>query len=556
MLFPDAILQARYQIVRELGNGGMGRVYLARDTRLGDRLVAVKENTTSSADAIAQFETEAVLLAMLNHPNLPRVSDHFVETHSQYLVMDYIEGEDLDATVKRAGALTETAALPWMMQVLGAVEYLHGQRPPIIHRDIKPGNIKVTPGGKAVLVDFGIAKLQIEGTATMVGARGITPGYTPPEQYDQHTDERSDVYALGATFYTLLTGQIPPASTLRTSGRASLAPPRQLRPALSSRVGAVIMRALELDARQRWQSARDMRLALQGQAVPAPVKWARTNRIIWASVASAVVLIALIALSAGGGVPGYVPAATPSPAPSAPRLGEERVFGSGAMVYVPAGDFKMGSNTNWNDEKPQHRVALDGYWIDKTEVTNAQYAKCVTAGACSAPVSLLSYTRPHYYLNAQYSNYPVIYVSWNDAQNFCGWDGKRLPTEAEWEKAARGTDGRVYPWGNEFEKSRLNSIDGGAGDTTTIGSYPQGASPYGALDMAGNVWEWVADRYSDTYYQNAPTLDPKGPDSGSSRVLRGGSYDFGAASARASGRIGSKGPLMYNYVGFRCAGSG
>ncbi|OQY99430.1 MAG: hypothetical protein B6D41_01490 [Chloroflexi bacterium UTCFX4] len=226
------------------------------------------------------------------------------------------------------------------------------------------------------------------------------------------------------------------------------------------------------------------------------------------------------------------------------------------MVFVPAGEFTMGSADSatdaFDDEKPQHAVYLDDYWIDQHQVTNAQYKLCVDAGACQAPSEAKSYTRDSYYGNAQYANYPVIYVSWNDADTFCQWAGKRLPTEAEWEKAARGTDGRIYPWGNEFDQTRVNNNQV-VGDTTEVGKYPNGASPYGALDMAGNVWEWVNDWYDENYYRNSPRANPKGPSSGDSRVLRGGSWLNVASVVRAAFRNRVVPDDRDDRVGFRCA---
>jgi len=170
------------------------------------------------------------------------------------------------------------------------------------------------------------------------------------------------------------------------------------------------------------------------------------------------------------------------------------------MVYVPAGEFIMGSDEGDSDEQPVHTVYLDAFYIDKYEVTNAQYRRCVEAGAYSLPHSTDRYTDPNY------AEYPVVYVDWYQAEAYCRWAGKRLPTEAEWEKAARGTEGRIWPWGNAFDGSKVNScdkncpydyndasVDDGYADTAPVGSYPAGASPCGALDMAGNVWEWVAD---------------------------------------------------------------
>ncbi len=208
------------------------------------------------------------------------------------------------------------------------------------------------------------------------------------------------------------------------------------------------------------------------------------------------------------------------------------------MVYVPAGEFRMGSVANeqaGDDEKPQHTVVLDAFWIDRHEVTNAQYSQCVATENCRAPDERASTTRGAYYGIAEFDNYPVITVSWDDAYTYCEWAGKRLPTEAEWEKAARRTDGRVYPWGNEFDQSRLNSSEV-SGDTSEVGAYPNGASPYGAFDMAGNVWEWVADWYDANYYANSPRVNPQGPTLGERRTRRGGSWVDNPSAVRAPGR--------------------
>jgi len=244
--------------------------------------------------------------------------------------------------------------------------------------------------------------------------------------------------------------------------------------------------------------------------------------------------------------PTATPTMTATPrATATPIAGQTRVVSDAPMVYVPAGDFTMGSN-DYDSEKPPHTVYLDAFWIDKFEVTNALYKKCVDVGKCSAPSERKFY-------NAQYDNYPVIYVSWNDANAFCAWAGKRLPTEAEWEKSARGTDGRVYPWGSAFDKNLVNSFEGGKGDTTTVGSYPGGVSPYGAMDMAGNVWEWVADWYDEKYYSNSPRNNPKGPSSGQYRVLRGGSWVGLQKGVRASVRFLNLPDDRSSGVGFRCA---
>ena len=266
LLAPSDVLQGRYRVIRLLGKGGMGAVYQAQDTRLGNRPVAVKENFDASTEAQAQFQLEATTLATLNHLNLPRVTDHFIEpSGKQYLVMDFVEGQDLQEMLDQQGRLSEAQALPWIEQVCDALEYLHGQNPPIIHRDIKPANIKITPAGRAMLVDFGIAKQFRPGQQTMAAARAVTSGFSPPEQYGAgRTDARSDIYALGATLYCLLTGQVPPDAMDRLTGDR-LIPPRQLNPSVSTAVEAAILAALRLNPADRPPSVRDFRQMVIGR---------------------------------------------------------------------------------------------------------------------------------------------------------------------------------------------------------------------------------------------------------------------------------------------------
>jgi formylglycine-generating enzyme required for sulfatase activity len=225
-------------------------------------------------------------------------------------------------------------------------------------------------------------------------------------------------------------------------------------------------------------------------------------------------------------------------------------------IFIPAGEFLMGAASTdplaYEDEFPQHSVYLDAYWIDQHEVTNAQYALCVEAGNCVEPGSYSSYTRDEYYDASRFGEYPVVFVDWTQAKDYCAWAGGRLPSEAEWEKAARGSDGRTYPWGEQAPIAGLLNYRNYVHDTSAVCSYPAGNSPYGLCDMAGSVWEWMNDRYDPTYYPISPAANPAGPSSGRARVWRGGSWFEGSGGVRASNRQWNYPDFQYSYIGFRC----
>lgn len=257
------LLNNRYRIISILGQGGMGNVYRAKDLNLTID-VAVKENLYLSEEYTRQFKREAEILASLRHPNLPKVTDHFeIPNQGQYLVMEYINGEDLRDRMDRLGTLPDDEVVHIGVAICDALTYLHERKPPIYHRDVKPGNVRITEDGHVLLVDFGLAKVHSGKQETTSGARAMTPGYSPPEQYgSSRTDARSDIYALGATLYAALCGTPPEESLIRATDFTDLTPVRQLSPKTSPKLALVIEKALSIRAESRFQTANDMKLAL------------------------------------------------------------------------------------------------------------------------------------------------------------------------------------------------------------------------------------------------------------------------------------------------------
>ncbi len=591
----------------------MGAVYRAWDTRLNIP-VAVKElvpqpglDASTLERLREQFIQEAQILARLDHPHLVNVSDYFEEREKAYLVMKYVAGESLAERIAREGALEEAQVLTWSQQLLSALAYCHGQQ--VLHRDLKPHNIVITPEGGVVLVDFGLVKLwdpQDPHTRTAIRGAG-TPEYAPPEQYDTvagHTDTRSDLYSLGATLYHALTGQAPPTATQRMTDPERFASPRAINREVSAGTEAAILRAMTIARAERFQSAEEMAAALRSQtpritagSAPQPMS-ERTHKLssvqppapsraggkripAWGWALAAVGLVVLLVLGLGGLSRGRTPsppmvaertatptsqsvavadptatrkpAATAAPEPTAtstPILytaGDRRTREQDGMVmvYVPAGEFQMGSEVGYPNEKPVHTVALDAFWVDRTEVTNAQYVQCVEAGACAAASPWCVDSAPY-----QDPTQPVICIDWPQAAAYCEWAGSRLPTEAEWEYAALGPEGPLWPWGNQLPTCELANYGDCVGQPAPVGSYPGGASWVGALDMYGNVWEWVADWYGE--YPASRQVNPRGPARGETRVARGGAYGWSAEEIGSTNRWGIPWRQLETR-GFRCA---
>ncbi|MBI3536650.1 MAG: SUMF1/EgtB/PvdO family nonheme iron enzyme, partial [Chloroflexi bacterium] len=544
---PDPLLNTSlgpYRIIAELGRGGMAVVYKGIQPALS-REVAIKVLPPYFAhdpNFVERFKREAQNAARLKHPNIVVIHDVGEAQGYHFIVMEMLEGATLQQIIQRAGVLSLERAAKILEQIASALDYAHARG--FIHRDIKPSNIIVGENDFATLTDFGIAKA-IEGSSfTSTGAAIGTPAYMSPEQAlgDKNIDSRTDIYSLGVVAYEMVSGRVPftgettPAILHKVIYET---PPRlrSINPRVSERVEQTISKAMAKQPAQRFARAAELASALTVRSevkTPLPEDVTRYVPPRVTKPAQPIVVPPPPPMPVQSRTPKPV---TPIVPPRASKQTSSRfpfllagvggcavflalaVFAIGflsgvnksaEMVSIPEGEFLMGSGLNdtqgASDEKPQHLVYLDAFMMDKFEVTNALYKKCVDARSCARPSESKSYTRSSYYGNPSFDNYPVIYVSWNDADTYCKWLGKRLPTEAEWEKAARGTDGRIYPWGNSFEKNRLNSIESGRDDTTEVGIFPTGASPYGAQDMAGNVWEWVADWYDNKYYFiNPPT---------------------------------------------------
>ncbi|HEX6386949.1 MAG TPA: bifunctional serine/threonine-protein kinase/formylglycine-generating enzyme family protein [Anaerolineae bacterium] len=616
-LLPGEILNKRYRIVSLLAQGAYGAVYRARDVASGQD-VAIKEYLDPSVETQKRFREEVRRLSRLEHPQLPAILDHFaLEEAGQYLVSDYIDGVDLQSLLEQYGSLPSDQIVTWLQAACRPLTYLHQNRQ--LHLNLKPANVRITPAGEVFVVDSGLPGL---GVRPRQGE--CDDGYGSPEQQAQ-TDvtPASDIYSLGATLYTLLTAKIPPNALSRESGLSDLKPAREVNPDVEPYLSIVANRAMSLRPDARYESAEDFSRALErpigrsiletdqprrapgyhiGSTPPRPRLTPRQRkqieqRTIWGLLALLSLIVVagvgfgflnvslsgpevaeveatatlesavVAALTAIAPTPSPLPVPTDPPTPTPEPLLTE----SGArMLYMPGGIFRMGNDDGEADEKPAHLVHIDAYFIDETEVTNAQHALCEADGVCDPPALRGASFHPSYYGDPAYDDYPVIFVNWYAADNFCKWRGARLPSEAEWERAA-GFDpeqGIVlrYPWGDAFDGTRLNFCDAncthnrrntdhddGHRDTAPVGSYPDGRSPIGVYDLAGNVMEWVSDWYDPRYYGEATDTNPLGPMEGEFKVIRGGSWLSPANEVAVTARTSFDPAVARANLGFRCA---
>jgi len=625
-------LSSRFRLVRRLGKGGMGTVFLAEQIGVGNRPVALKvlnRKFLDDPDFLLRFQNEAGSTGRIHHPNVVTIYESAQsDDGTPYIAMEFLEGESLREVLKRRCALSVAEVAEILQQAAEGLNAAH--KLGIIHRDLKPDNIFLTypedvgvglvptlPVGIAdtgraqdpplrpvvvKIVDFGIAKLRESSTHTQTGTVLGTPAYMSYEQASgmrsDELDARSDIYSLGVVAYEMLTGRTPfhsdtPVGYLRKHLMEEPPPFRAVKPGLPvpPQIESVVMKALTKDRNQRYGSVlefarafaeatepattevgavrepplRDRDTMLQPPAPPTtrhPISGttgtsATKSRLpLWVGVPAAVLLLVLAGwyLSSvihprSGSSTQPATAKTP-PAAVSTAVGTVEVNPKDGLKYVwiPPGTFMMGCSPGDNEcydyEKPPHQVTITkGFWLGQTEATVAAYRKFAGSTGARMPAA------PEFNAGWNNQDMPIVNVSWDDATGFCVWAGGRLPTESEWEYAARGgsTEARYGPIDEVAWYANNSGLK-----THDVGQ--KRANAFGLYDMLGNVWEWVNDWHDQNYYQNSPSQDPPGPASGQYRVLRGGSWVDVPRLVRVSFRGRMVPAFSYGTFGFRCSG--
>jgi eukaryotic-like serine/threonine-protein kinase len=595
----EAILGDKYDVLRRIGGGGMSQVFLVRHKFHGG-LFAVKvlaEHLAQDPRIVARFEQEARTAASLSgHPNIVPIFDVGEGNGLYYLIMQYVAGEDLGSYLRREGKLQPATAANVIAQTAEGLAWSESKR--VVHRDLKPGNILLDLTGRMMLLDFGISKItDISDGLTRPGESLGTPYYMSPEQIrGEGCDVRSDLYSLGVVFFELLTGSRPfenESCAAIQIAHLSVPPPSVLTldPSLPAACDLIIQKLMQKDRENRYQSPRDLLdelLALGATSGPSSLRpvidpnlaaeLAQTSPTTARHIDPANAATAYkapsrtpIPMTASPRTPTPVPAIESSPAPEkAPLKAKSKrglIVGSalalvviaavlsflivsakpkavladshGTMLLVPTGPFVFG-NSDPDSPNPQQSVTLEGFYIDETEVSNAEYKRFCDATGHIPPVSSDFNSNP---------GYPVAGISLEDAKAFATWAGKRLPTEQEWEKAARGTDGRTYPWGSEPWTNGIPT------QLQPVNSLDSRKSPFGALNMAGNVFEWTSTIFpaGEREYSNMQSVLGTSSFSRAWYTIKGGSFAaHGETFFRLYMRRGFPSDQHSPWIGFRC----
>jgi len=511
----------RYQLEALIGSGAYAHVYRATDTIL-PRTVALKvlkPSLLADEEAFARFLDEAKAAAGLFHPAIATVLDLGQVDGNYFLAMRYVDGTTLDQLIELRGGLPWAEALRIAEQIAAALDFAHSRG--LVHRDVKPQNIMVSVDEGAVLTDFGLVRaLESGGLTSLTGAIIGTPQYIPPEVWRRSmATPAADQYALACVLVEMLSGKVlfsgPTPWAIMAAHASVLNLPDGWPPGAPPALTGALKKALDQEPSARFENCAQFIAGLQTVAPPAAIPQMTVSN------------------------PNEI-AITLAP-------GVEMVF-----VHVPAGEFWMGAEADdpqaSTDELPPHPLTLSEYWIGKYPVTQRQFRAYLEASA-----------RPgRWKVETGKEEHPVVHVNWPDALAFCRWASQvsgaaiRLPSEAEWEKAARSSDRRMYPWGNQPPTQNLANSGRIFPGVTPVGYFsPQGDSPYGCADMCGNVWEWVSSLYAGYPYK--PQDGREDLAIPGSRVLRGGSMLESGGSQRLVYRNRLNPVIRFNINGFRCA---
>lgn len=566
----------------------MAVVYAAQDTLL-DRTVAIKVlSNQQSADTLERFQREAKLIAKLTHYAILPIYDYGTVDNQPYIVMPHMVGGTL--ADKQHDRQPMTNALSIIEALASALDYAHQQN--VIHRDIKPSNVLLDESDRPTLADFGIAQLtNMTQTQSVLG----TPQFMAPEQWQgEIPTAATDQYQFAAMSYQLLTGQLP-FSADNPAGYMF----KHINEAVPMAVGQnkavqlALQRGMAKEPSHRFDTVTQFVDALRtAVAAPKTVLIDEPTKIIPVTSSNDEkaqpdqkphmlrLFVALIGFLVGFG--GWIAwdHFNENGNEVTPVIREvQTTVGIHKMVVIPAGALTMGSTAEQiergielcdeargsgacsaaccEDEAPVRLIEMDEYTIDQLPVTNLNYAKCIDAGDCTEPQDIVPFE------NKERPQHPVVAVTWNQAVEYCEAQGLRLPTEAEWEKAARGNQASIFPWGDEFEPARLNFCDArcslpyadlfddGFAQTAPVGRFPGSTSSLGVGDMAGNTWEWTADWYAA--YDPNDTLNPIGAADGTTKVVRGGSFESAMNGVRTTDRFEQNPDVADNGIGFRCA---